>query len=507
MSFLMSILVTFFFLFILVKLFKRYSSGKVGSKFPPGPWKLPFIGNMLSMISSELPHQVLRNLARKHGPLMHLQLGEIPYLVVSSPQIAKEILVKQDLSFASRPELLVSKIVFYNSSDIGFSPYGNHWRQMRKICAMELLTAKKVQSFSSIREEEVGALMNSILSSAGSPVDLSKHFFTFMNTVTSRAAFGRIYKDQDLLIECVQELAVLAGAFDIVDLFPSYKFLHVFTSIGSKLKTLHRNLDMTLNRILDDHKKKPEDTDGCKTGTEDEDFLDILFRLKNSGELEFPFTTDHIKALVVDVFSAGTETSSTTMEWVMSELVRNPRVMKKAQNEVRAVLNGKKEVHEADIQELKYLKLVIKETMRLHPSLPLLLPRECRERCEIDGYVIPLKTKVIVNAWALARDPEYWHDAECFLPERFEDNCYDFKGSNMEYLPFGAGRRICPGILFGVANVELLLASLLYHFNWKLPDGMNITDLDMKEKFGASVGRKTSLQLIAAPYDLNCGDS
>ena len=191
----------------------------------------------------------------------------------------------------------------------------------------------------------------------------------------------------------------------------------------------------------------------------------------------------------------------------MSELVRNPRVMKKAQNEVRAVLNGKKEVHEADIQELKYLKLVIKETMRLHPSLPLLLPRECRESCEIDGYVIPLKTKVIVNAWALARDPEYWHDAECFLPERFEDNCYDFKGSNMEYLPFGAGRRICPGILFGVANVELLLASLLYHFNWKLPDGMNIRDLDMKEKFGASVGRKTSLQLIVAPYDLNCGDS
>ncbi|CAH1450541.1 unnamed protein product [Lactuca virosa] len=195
------------------------------------------------------------------------------------------------------------------------------------------------------------------------------------------------------------------------------------------------------------------------------------------------------------------------MEWVMSELVRNPRVMKKAQTEVRAVLNGKKEVREADIQELKYLKLVIKETMRLHPSLPLLLPRECRESCEIDGYVIPLKTKVIVNAWALARDPEYWHDADCFLPERFEDNCYDFKGSNMEYLPFGAGRRICPGILFGVANVELLLASLLYHFNWKLPNGMNITDLDMKEKFGASVGRKTSLQLIAAPYDLNCGDS
>ncbi|KAI3509416.1 hypothetical protein L1887_24670 [Cichorium endivia] len=194
------------------------------------------------------------------------------------------------------------------------------------------------------------------------------------------------------------------------------------------------------------------------------------------------------------------------MEWAMSELVRNPRVLRKAQAEVRVLLNGKKEVHEADIQELKYLKLVIKETMRLHPSLPLLLPRECRESCEIDGYVIPVKTKVIVNAWALARDPEYWHNAECFLPERFEDSCYDFNGINMEYLPFRAGRRICPGILFGVANVELVLASLLYHFNWELPDGMNIRDLDMKETFGASIRRKTSLKLIAAPYDLNSRD-
>ncbi|KAI3789181.1 hypothetical protein L2E82_01971 [Cichorium intybus] len=160
--------------------------------------------------------------------------------------------------------------------------------------------------------------MKLIRSSAGSPVDLSKHFFTLMNTLTSRAAFGRIYKDQDLLIESVQELAILAGGFDMADLFPSYKFLHVFTSMGSKIKTLHRNLDTTLNKILDEHNS--EHTERCKTGMDDEDFLDNLFRLKNSGDLEFPFTTDHIKAMIVDVFSAGTDTSSTTMEWVMSEL-------------------------------------------------------------------------------------------------------------------------------------------------------------------------------------------
>ncbi|KAL7592681.1 hypothetical protein Lser_V15G34023 [Lactuca serriola] len=507
MSPLITLIATFFLMFILVMLVSKCSSGKLNSKLPPGPHKLPFIGNMLSMFSSELPHHVLRNLAIKHGPLMHLQLGEISALVVSSREMAKEILVKHDLAFASRPELLVSKTVMYNSQDIGFSPYGNHWRQMRKICALELLSAKKVQSFSSIREEEAGALMKLILSSAGSPINLSKHFFTLMNTVTSRAAFGRIYNEQDLLIDMVQELAVLAGGFDMADLFPSYKFLHVFTSMGSRLKTLHRNLDMTLNSILDQHNKSSEHTEESETAMDDEDFLDILFRLKDSGDLEFPFTHDHIKALVLDVFSAGTDTASTNLEWLMSELVRNPKVLKKAQTEVREVLRGKKEVHEADIQGLNYLKLVIKESMRLHPSLPLLLPRECRESCEIEGYVIPVKTKVIINAWALARDPEYWHDAESFLPERFEDSSYDFKGSNMEYLPFGAGRRICPGILFGVANVELVLASLLYHFNWELPHGMNTADLDVRETFGSSIRRKMSLQLIATPYDLDSCDT
>lgn len=202
-----------------------------------------------------------------------------------------------------------------------------------------------------------------------------------------------------------------------------------------------------------------------------------------------------------DIFSAGTDTSAATVEWAMSEMIRNPRVLKNAQEEVRQVLDGKKKVHETDIQGLKYLKLVIKETMRLHPTLPLLLPRECRESCEIDGYVIPVKTKVIVNVWALGRDPEYWDNAECFIPERFENSSYDFKGTNLEYLPFGAGRRSCPGILFGMASVELVLASLLYHFNWELPDGMNCGDLDMLESSGITLRRKTSLQLIATlPY-------
>ena len=184
----------------------------------------------------------------------------------------------------------------------------------------------------------------------------------------------------------------------------------------------------------------------------------------------------------------------------MSELIRNPKVMEETQREVRRVYNNKGFVDESELHQLKYLKLVIKETWRLHPPAPLLLPRENSEKCVINGYEIPAKSKIVVNFWAIARDPKYWIEPEKFKPERFLDNPIDYKGKNFEYLPFGAGRRICPGITFATPNVELPLASLLYHFDWKLPEGMKHEDLDMTETFGVTVRRKDNLNLIPICY-------
>jgi len=180
--------------------------------------------------------------------------------------------------------------------------------------------------------------------------------------------------------------------------------------------------------------------------------------------------------------------------------MRNPNVLSKAQAEVRNKFKGKETFDENDVEELKYLKLVVKESFRLHPPFPLLLPRECREEVDINGYTIPLKTKVMVNAWAIGRDPKYWNDAESFKPERFEDNSMDFVGNNFEYLPFGSGRRNCPGISFGLANVYLLLAQLLYYFDWKLPNGMEPKDLNLTELVGVTAARKDDLILVATPY-------
>nr|XP_009609752.1 premnaspirodiene oxygenase-like [Nicotiana tomentosiformis] len=201
-----------------------------------------------------------------------------------------------------------------------------------------------------------------------------------------------------------------------------------------------------------------------------------------------------------DMFAAGTETSSSTIVWAMVEMVKNPTVFAKAQAEVREAFREKETFDENDVEELNYLKLVIKETLRLHPPVPLLLPRECREETNINGYTIPVKTKVMVNVWALGRDPKYWDDAETFKPERFEQCSKDFVGNNFEYLPFGGGRRICPGISFGLANAYLPLAQLLYHFDWELPTGIKPSDLDLTELVGVTAARKSDLYLVATPY-------
>ncbi|XP_026407054.1 cytochrome P450 71D8-like [Papaver somniferum] len=488
------------FMFMVMKIGKRITKTQdPNSKLPPGPRKLPLTGNLHNMLG--LPHRTLRDLSQKYGPLMHLQLGEVSAIVVSSPKVAELFMKTHDLNFSDRPQIIAAQIMSYGCTDVAFSPYGTYWRQLRKILMVELLGAKRVQAFKSIREEEVSNFIQSISSNAGAPVNLSEKISSLTIDMVSRAAFGKKCNDKEAFILHMLEVTKLAGGFDIADIFPSLKLLHVLIGTKAKLELLHQKVDKTLNDVIKDHKANRATTNSSSMSSEmEEDFVDVLLQLQESGTLESPMTTDNLKAVIWDVFIAGTDTSSTVLEWAVSELVKNPRVMEKVQAEVRNVFNGKKQIDEFDLHKLDYLKLVIKETLRLHPAAPLLLPRECKETCEINGYEIPKKAKVIVNAWAIGRDPEYWTDAESFEPERFNGNSVDYRGTNFEYIPFGAGRRMCPGMSFGIANVELPLAQLLYHFDWKLPNELKLEELDMSETFGASVRRKTDLNLIPINY-------
>nr|XP_016509692.1 PREDICTED: premnaspirodiene oxygenase-like [Nicotiana tabacum] len=489
----------FFSLFLFVSflfLFKKWKNSNSQTKrLPPGPWKLPILGSMLHMLGG-LPHHVLRDLAKKYGPIMHLQLGEVSLVVISSPGMAKEVLKTHDLAFANRPLLVAAKIVCYNGTDIAFSPYGNYWRQMRKICLLELLSAKTVKSFNSIRQDEVHRMIEFFRSSSGKPVNVTKRIALFTNSMTCRSAFGQEYKKQDEFVELVKKVSHLIEGFDVADIFPSLKFLHVLTGMKAKVMNIHNEIDAILENIINEHKKTSK-SDGESGG---EGIIGVLLRLMKEGGLQFPITNDNIKAIIFDLFGGGTETSSTTINWAMVEMMKNPSVFSKAQAEVRKILRGKETFDEIDVEEFKYLKMVIKETFRLHPPLPLLLPRECREETDLNGYTIPLKTKVVINAWAMGRDPKYWDDVESFKPERFEHNSMDYIGNNYEYLPFGSGRRICPGMSFGLANVYFPLAQLLYHFDWKLPTGIKPRDLDLTELSGITIARKGDLYLNATPY-------
>ncbi|KAK7292473.1 hypothetical protein RIF29_08254 [Crotalaria pallida] len=499
--------ITFFLSLSLIWFAKKYIyNPKRLHKLPPGPWKLPLIGNLhqLAPAASSPPHHALRELAHKYGPLMHLQLGEISAVIVSSPNMAKEIMKTHDLAFANRPKFLSSEILAYGTADISFAPYGDYWRQMRKICMLELLSVKKVQSFSHIREDEVAKLMQTFRSSKGAAINLSNMVNSFVSTFVSRAVFGNISEDKQEFLSLVKEAIEISDGFDVADLFPSLKPLHLITGMKAKLEKMHKQIDKIAEKILKENQAK----EGMGEEDKNENLVEVLLRVQKSSSHEAPITINNVKAAIWDIYAAGTDTSSKVLEWCMSELMRNPRVMEKAQAEVRQTLGGKETIHEADIGELSYLKEVIRETLRLHPPLPLLLPRECREACNIDGYDIPIKTRVIVNAWALGRDPEHWYDAEKFIPERFHGtSSIDFKGTNFEYLPFGGGRRVCPGISFGLATVEFALAKLLYHFNWELPEGMEPEDLDMDEAFGLVAGRKNNLYLIPTPYSPPTHDS
>ncbi|KAL5737441.1 hypothetical protein ACOSP7_030202 [Xanthoceras sorbifolium] len=486
------------FIFLAVKIVHRPKNKNSRTKLPPGPWRLPLIGNMHQLVCS-LPHRRLRDLAEKYGPLMHLQLGEVRIVVVSSAEIAEEVLKTHGVIFADRPCFVTEKDLTYNYTDIALAPYGNYWRQLRKICTIELLSTSRVQSFRSIREEETSNLVEKIYANEGSLLNLSEKIFALTYGITARAAFGNRCKDQQKFISIVMESIRLASGFSIADLYPSIGLLEVITGMKSKFKKLHQEQDRILGDILNEHKDRKQN---LKTGQgkAEEDLVDVFLRLQQDGDLEFPLTDNNIKAVIWDIFTAGSETSSTAVEWAMSEMLKNPKVMKKAQAEVRWVFNGKGKVHESSIYELKFLKAIVQETLRLHPSAPLLLPRENTKSCQINGYEIPAKTRTIVNAWAISRDSKYWIEPEKFNPKRFLNSPIDYKGTNFTYIPFGTGRRICPGIQFALPNLELPLAQMLYHFDWKLPNGMKEDDLDMTEIFGVTVKRKNDLMLIPIPY-------
>ncbi|KAL6885620.1 hypothetical protein ACP4OV_010399 [Aristida adscensionis] len=470
---------------------------------PPGPWRLPLVGSLHHMLTSQ-PQAALRDLAGKHGPVMYLRLGQVDAVVVSSPAAAQAVLREHDLSFASRPSLLGTEIAFYGNRDLAFAPYGAYWRAVRKLCTVELLSPRKVRHFAPARHGETMALVAELraAAAAGEPVNVGALIVSCANSIAGLATFGGRCggeRKEQFLAAMAVVMANISG-FCVSDLFPSLGFVDVVTGTRRRIRRAHRELEDVLDKIVAECEARRRERKARQGGGEEDDLVSVMLRIKDEEGEESEF---NIKAIIVDMFTAGTETTSSTAEWVMSELMRNPSVMAKAQAEVRRVFNNKRPCdHETHMDELCYIRMVIKETLRLHPPIPLLLPHLCRETCDISGFKVEKGSRVIVNAWAIARSPEYWDDAEKFIPERFENSTVDYKGSQFHYLPFGSGRRMCPAMGFGLATLELIIARLLYYFDWSLPDGMQREDLDMGMTVGVTARKTNQLHLVALPYDV-----
>uniref|UniRef100_M1BZ93 Cytochrome P450 n=1 Tax=Solanum tuberosum TaxID=4113 RepID=M1BZ93_SOLTU len=429
---------------------------------PPGPLGLPFIGN-LHQFDDLTPHLYFWKLSKKYGKIFSLKFGSTPVVVISSAKLAKEVMKTQDLAFCSRPSTLCQQKYSYNAQDIATSPYNDNWKELRKICVGHLFTPKKVQSFIPIREDEVSRMIKEISQQAVTSriTNLSSILISLTTTIICRVAFGWI------------------------------------NNLSEKINILEKNFkDLDEFYGLIEQHLSPNRPKSMEEG----DIIDLLLQLKKEKSTPIDLTLDNIKAIIMNMLVGGTNTSAATIIWAMTALIANPNAMKKVQAEIRESVGKKSMVNEDDVQTLPYFKAVIKETLRLYPPAPLLVPRETMENSILEGYEIKPKTIIYVNAWAIARDPEIWENPEEFIPERFLNSDIDFKGQHFELIPFGAGRRGCPAMALGVANVELVLSNLLYAFDWELPCGMKREDIDTDVLPGLTMHKKKPLCLVPQNY-------
>ncbi|KAL4584868.1 hypothetical protein LXL04_009478 [Taraxacum kok-saghyz] len=491
-------------LLLIFFLIKFYYSTRPSSKInlPPSPPKLPVIGNIHQL--GAVLHRSLDYLSKRYGgPLTLIHLGSVSAVIISSAEAAREIMKTQDLTFATRPEVRRWRQILYDLKEVSVAPYGENWRQYKSIMVLNFLSKSKVESYREVREEEMAIGVEKIKKSCDlqEAVDLSDLFLTLTNDVVCRVTFGKKYSEGESgrkFKKMLKEFWDVLSELNFEDIIPWLGIVDRLRGVSGRVVKVAKDLDEFLDGLVEERLRKHSaggggDADGR------EDFLEILLKIQKENTNSV-LDRDAIKGLLLDVYTAGTDTTATVLEWAFAELLKQPEILKKVQDEVRTILHNKKEITQQDIDNMTYLKAVIKETLRLHPPAPTLIPRASSQDAKVMGYNIMKGTRIIINGWAIQRDPKVWDEADEFKPERFLESAIDYKGHDFDFIPFGAGRRGCPGMAFAIAIDEHVLVNLLHKFDWELPNGEKGEDLDMEELPGITVHKKVPLLVMAKQF-------
>ncbi|KAL1195065.1 Cytochrome P450 76C4 [Cardamine amara subsp. amara] len=468
------------------------------SASPPGPPRLPIIGNI--HLVGKNPHRSFADLSKTYGPVMSLKLGCLNSVVIASRDAAREVLRTHDQILSGR--YLNEALRSNNHHDFSVAwlhPSSPRWRMLRKVSVSQLFSPQRIEATKTLRMKKMQELVNFMSESSEreEAVDISRASFVTTLNIISNILFSVNLgsydsKNSSVFQNLVTGVMDSIGNPDLANFFPFMRFLDLqgnckkMTDCSEKLFQVFREFYNA--RIVENSSRTNEKDVSSR------DFVDALVDLHQGDESEL--NINEIEHLLLDLFAAGTDTNASTVEWAMAELLRTPKTMTKAQDEINRVIGQNGAVQESDISELPYLQAVVKETFRLHPAAPLLLPRKAETDVEILGFLVPKNTQVLVNVWAIGRDPNEWENPNRFEPERFLGKEIDVKGKDYELTPFGAGRRICPGMPLAVKIVPLMLASLLYSFDWKLPNGAVSEDLDMDETFGLTLHKTNPLHAV-----------
>ncbi|XP_023729968.1 geraniol 8-hydroxylase [Lactuca sativa] len=473
-----------------------YSFRKATLRLPPGPRGLPVLG-YLPFLSPDLHHEFTK-LGQRYGPIFKLQLGSKTYIIVSSSDLAKEVVRVQDDAFANRDPPVAGLVITYGGKDILWSDNNSYWRKLRKVFVSEVLSHKNLEASRSFRRTGVRKNIKQVYESMGTEVDVGGLAFASSLSVVTSMMWGKSLDENEEntnlgFREVISKIVELLGASNVSDLFPVLSRFDL-QGVEREMKQQLQKVDEIFQTIIENRMNVKLEESVEQEGRND--LLQILLEHKQQNDTS-TFSITQIKSLFMDIVTGGTDTTSTMAEWTMAELLKHPEIMKKIQDELEQVVGLNNIVEESHLPRLCYLDAVIKETFRLHPPLPLLIGRCPNQSCNVGGYTVPKGSNVFLNVWAIHRDPKHWENPTKFDPDRFLNTDgttkYDYSGNNTNFLAFGSGRRKCPGIPLGEKMLVYLLASLLHSFDWTLPEDK---EHELSDKFGIVLKKKNPLMAI-----------